>query len=120
MLTLPSTIQIFLCPEPVDLRRGLDGLRAVAIDRVARDPRNGGLFLFTNRRRDSLRALCFDRNGMVLLAKRLDRGTFCWPRAPEGASVLILEVSQLALLLAGLPLPTGSSFPTGPLSTIPS
>jgi transposase len=111
MLTLPSTVQIFLCPEPVDLRRGLDGLRAVAIDRVARDPRSGGLFLFTNRRRDSLRALCFDRNGMVLLAKRLDRGTFFWPRALEGTRVLTLDVSQLALLLAGLPMPVGCTGP---------
>jgi transposase len=120
VLTLPPTIPIYLCAEPVDLRRGFDGLVAAARERVARDPRQGGLFLFCNRRRSQLRALCFDRNGLVLLGKRLDRGTFAWPRPAPDAAVVHLDVRELALLLAGLPLPgrgtwsgSAASSPTG-------
>lgn len=104
MLTLGPGVPIYLCPEPVDCRRSFDGLLAAARERLARDVREGGLFLFGNRRGDQLRALCFDRNGLVVLAKRLDRGRFCWPTVAPGVRELRLEVRELALLLAGLPL----------------
>ncbi len=102
MLTLSPSVPIYLCAEPVDCRRGFDGLAAAAHQHLGRDAQQGGLFLFTNRRGDQLRALCWDRNGWAVLAKRLTRGRFRWPRVAPGLREVRLELRELALLIAGL------------------
>jgi hypothetical protein len=47
---IPAHVRIFVCPQPVDFRRGFDGLALAARERLGEDPRAGGLFVFTNRR----------------------------------------------------------------------
>lgn len=109
MLPISASIRVFLCIEPVDLRRGFDGLAQLVQDRLATDPKLGGLFLFTNRRGDQLRALCFDRNGVVLLSKRLHNTKFCWPTNVPTSTVRVeLSITQFTALFAGLSLQPAS------------
>jgi transposase len=63
---LPSTVQIFLCTRPVDLRKSFDGLSGLVQDYFGQDPLNGHLFLFLNRRRDRIKILYFDRDGLAI------------------------------------------------------
>lgn len=102
MLTLSPSVPIYLCTEPVDCRRGFDGLAAAVQQHLGRDARQGGLFLFTNRRGDQFRALCWDRNGWAVLAKRLSQGRFRWPRVAPEVREVRLELRDLAFLIAGL------------------
>jgi len=67
---IPSTTRIFVCLEPQDMRRGFDGLALAAKEQLGEDPQSGALFIFTNKRRNRLKVLWFDRNGYCLLYKR--------------------------------------------------
>lgn len=98
---IPAHVRIFVCTEPVDLRRSFDGLALAARERLGHDPRAGGLFAFVNRRMNRLKILWFDRNGYCLLYKRLHQAVFALPRAPDGVAVQI-DGGALAQLLAGV------------------
>jgi transposase len=76
MLTLPAAVRIYVAAEPVDLRRGFDGLAAAARSVIGADPLSGHLFVFLNRRKNRIKLLVWDRTGFLLLYKRLERGTF--------------------------------------------
>ncbi len=78
MLTLPPSVRIYLARGATDIRKGIDGLCAVARDIVGEDPFTGHLFAFANRRRDAVKILVWDRSGFWLFYKRLERGTFQW------------------------------------------
>ena len=67
---IPATVRIFVYTEPVDMRRGFDGLALIARDALSQDPRSGAVFIFANRRTDRLKAVWWDRNGYCLLYKR--------------------------------------------------
>ena len=79
------------CGYP-DLRRGIDGLAALVQQEFQLDPFTNTLFLFCGRRRDRIKALYWEGNGFVLLYKRLEAGSFQWPRkerrVPHGATEL--------------------------------
>lgn len=98
---IPAHVRIFVCIEPVDLRRSFDGLALAARERLGRDPRAGGLFAFVNRRANRLKILWFDRNGYCLLYKRLHQAVFALPRATDGVAAQI-DGGALAQLLAGV------------------
>ena len=98
---IPAHVRIFVCTEPVDLRRSFDGLALAARERLGHDPRAGGLFAFVNRRANRLKLLWFDRNGYCLLYKRLHQAVFVLPRAADGVAAQI-DGSALAQLLAGV------------------
>ena len=83
MLTLPSSVRIYVAAEPVDLRRGFDGLAAATRSLMGADPMNGHVFVFLNRRRNRIKLLVWDRTGYLLVYKRLERGTFQIPTEPE-------------------------------------
>jgi transposase len=102
VLTLPPSVQIFVCTAPVDFRRGFDGLAAIVRDWLGRDPLSGHLFVFRNRRADRIKILYWDRDGFWLWYKRLERGTFRFPSAD--AQSLELEAADLALVLEGVDL----------------
>jgi hypothetical protein len=82
---IPAHVRIFVCTEPVDLRRSFDGLALAARERLGHDPRAGGLFAFVNRRANRLKILWFDRNGYCLLYKRLHQAVFVSPAPPTVA-----------------------------------
>lgn len=105
MLTLPPAVRVFLAVEPVDLRKGFDGLAAITRQVVREDPMNGHLFVFFNRRSDRSKVLYWDRSGWCIFYKRLERGTFKRPAlALAGARHVELEYAELALVLEGIDL----------------
>lgn len=92
---------VFAYAAPVDLRRGYNGLYALVVNELARDPMDGDVFVFTNKRRDSCKVLKHDGSGMTIFMKRLDNGRFpsLWARADEGE--VELSHAELALFLEG-------------------
>jgi transposase len=102
MLSLPSPVKIFLCVEPVDLRRSFDGLAAIARDGLGEDPLSGHWFVFRNRRGDRIKILMWDRDGLLVVYKRLEEGTFRFPTANSSAKSVQVTTQDLSLLLWGI------------------
>ena len=101
MLALHAGVRVHLALGATDMRKGFDGLAAQVQTALKADPFSGHLFLFRGKRGDLLKALWWDGQGLVLLAKRLEKGRFIWPTiAREG--VVTLTTAQLAMLLEGL------------------
>jgi len=105
MLTLPHTVKIYVAAEPVDLRKGFDGLSVATRSIIQADPLSGHLFVFVNRRGNRMKILHWQPSGFLLLYKRLERGTFKLPRHPSaGERHVEIEASELHLLLEGIDL----------------
>ena len=105
MLTLPSTVRIYIAAEPVDLRRGFDGLAAATRQIICKDPLCGHLFAFINRRANRLKILLWEPSGFLLVYKRLERGRFYLPRPPRpGTRHVEMESTELALMIDGIDL----------------
>jgi len=105
MLTLPSSVRIYVAAEPVDLRRGFDGLAAATRSLIGEDPMSGHVFVFLNRRQNRIKLLVWDRTGWLLLYKRLERGTFQIPTRPRaGQRHVEVDAGELGLMLEGLDL----------------
>ena len=83
MLSFAPSVRVFLASEPVDMRRGHDGLFAI-VKSWAKDPFSGDLYCFVGKRRDRVKVLVWHRGGFVLLYKRLEQGRFRIPRVPAG------------------------------------
>ena len=98
-MMLPNKIKVLVANEPVDFRKGYDGLCGVVREALGEDPLSPALFVFRNRRADQIRILWWDRNGFALWMKRLERSTFKFP-AGEGAQRTITS-SELAMLIEG-------------------
>jgi transposase len=105
MLSLPTSVHIYLARGATDMRKSIDGLAAVTKEVLAHDPMSGHLFVFCNGRRDRIKILYWERSGFWLLHKRLERGTFAWPLpANSDAKQIELPASDLTALLSGLDL----------------
>ncbi len=99
MIQITPQMRLLLAVEPVDFRKGIDGLVAVCRQKLSTDPMAGALFVFSNRRRRALKILCYDGQGYWLCQKRLSQGRFGWWPTPGEAATLGLDVQQLQLLL---------------------
>jgi transposase len=105
VLSFPGSVRVFLAVEPTDMRKGFEGLHALASERLQEDVRSGALFVFTNKRHTRLKMLYFDGTGLWLMTKRLEEGTFAWPKLKEiGAAKLALRPEALAMLTDGIDL----------------
>lgn len=102
MLTLPSSVRVYLAAERVDLRRGHDGLVALVRGAWGLNPFDGHLFVFVGRRADRVKILAWDRNGFVLYYKRLSQGRFKMPSVAAGATRVEMDATTLAMLLDGI------------------
>jgi len=102
VLSLPSALRIFLAVEPADMRKGFDGLTQLVRERIAEDPLSGHLFVFRNRRRDRVKILYWDRDGLALWYKRLEKGTFRFPEAKGGR--VEVTPAEMAAILEGIDL----------------
>lgn len=102
MINLPPTVRIFLAAAPADMRRGFDGLAALTTSVLAQDPLSGHLFVFRNRRGDRLKILSWDRDGLAIWAKRLERGAFRFPAATGGR--IEVTPAEMAAILEGIDL----------------
>ena len=81
MLSLYADSQIYLATHPADFRKGIDGFAALCRSELKQDPRSKAIFVFSNRRRTMIRALCYDGTGYWLMTKRLSKGRFQWPQS---------------------------------------
>ena len=105
MLTWTGSLRVFLALETCDLRLGFDGLSGLVQTRLGEVASSGALFVFTNRRRSRLKILCWDGTGLWVCTKRLEQGTFSWPKNTEPAATkLRLAPEALALLTDGVDL----------------
>jgi transposase len=101
MLTVSPGAKVYLAVETVDLRRGHDGLCALVRGALGLDPYGGHFFVFVGKRGDRIKILFWDRGGFVVYYKRLARGRFQLPRLIAGADRVVLDGTQLAMLLGG-------------------
>ena len=105
MLSFTGGLKVFVALEPVDLRKSFSGLEGLVCERLSEDLRQGALFVFTNRRHTRLKILYFDGTGLWLLIKRLEQGTFAWPKnIEEGRVKLKLAPEAFAMLTDGIDL----------------
>jgi transposase len=104
MIGLPHPVRVFLHAPATDLRKGFDALSGLVTTAFAQDPTSGHLFLFVNRRRDRIKILYWDRDGLAIWYKRLELGSFQLPAAPRDAAAIELSSTQLALILSGIDL----------------
>jgi transposase len=100
MIGLPAGTQIWLAAGVTDLRRGFTGLSGMVQTKLEQNPFSGHVFLFRGRRGDLIKMLWWDRDGLCLFAKRLERGRFVWPQATSGT--VSLSPAQLSMLLEGI------------------
>lgn len=102
---IPHGIEVFVGLDPIDLRWGFNRLTGLVAERLGRDARSGALFVFFGKRRDAVKVLFYDGTGVCLFYKRLDKGTFRIPSAPEeGATAIEIEERALDDLLDGIDL----------------
>jgi transposase len=116
MLTISRTTRVFLATEPTDMRKGFDGLFALVEGVIQEDPFSGHLFVFRNHRRDRLKVLWWDRDGLAIFYKRLERGSYQFPTDAVSrtakdsaddrgrAQRCEIRADELALLLEGIDL----------------
>jgi transposase len=102
VINFPPTVRIFLATQPADMRRGFDGLAALTTQVIGQDPLSGHLFVFRNRRGDRLKILYWDRDGLAIWAKRLERGAFRFPN-PTGDRLEVTP-AEMAAILEGIDL----------------
>lgn len=100
MLNLSMGVRAFVCTRPTDMRRSFDGLMGMVSEFFGAEALSGHLFLFVNRRRDRLKILYWDNDGLAIWYKRLEKGTFQTPNG-DGSEVE-LDATQLAMLLQGV------------------
>jgi transposase len=100
MIALPPGARVWLAAGTTDMRRGFDGLARQVQEVLQLDPFSSHLFVFRGRRGDLLKCLFWDTQGLVLYAKRLERGRFVWPQARDGS--VSLTPAQLSMLLEGI------------------
>lgn len=100
MIGLASGRAIYLATGVTDLRKSFTGLYALVREQLAHEPLSGAVFLFCNRRRDTVKLFCYDEGGFWVCAKRLESGTFRWPVA--GTQTVTLHAADLTLLLSGI------------------
>lgn len=104
MITLPPAVGIWLATIPIDMRKGFDGLSQAAREHVERNVLDGGLFVFFNRRRDRVKLLWWDEDGLAVFYKRLERGTFELPHVAADTRSVVLTPTELSLVLGGIEL----------------
>jgi transposase len=100
MIQISATMRILVAIEPVDLRKGIDGLAQFCWEKLTADPFSGCLFIFRSRRGTAIKVLAYDGQGYWLAQKRLSKGRFVWwPEAATPAKPL--EAYEAQLLMAG-------------------
>ena len=102
MIGSTRQVSVYAYGAPVDMRKGFDGLSALVMNDLGRDPLAGDFYVFTNRTRKRAKVLLWDGTGLCIYAKRLEQGRFaCLWREPSTAAPLRLTMSELQLFLEG-------------------
>ncbi len=103
MMLLPRAVRVYVAATPCNLRKSFEGLSNEVRAVLAKDPLSGHVFVFLNRRKTQVKLLLWTRGGFTIVHKRLERGTFIFPRhvTPEVKSVEV-DVHELSMLLEGI------------------
>jgi transposase len=104
MLSVPSQTKIYLAAGATDMRRGFNGLQGQVANVLQQDPLSGHLFLFVNRRRDKLKIIYWDQDGLAIWYKRLESGRFQVPEFRPDQTHLEIKSDELMMLLRGIDL----------------
>jgi transposase len=118
MLQIASQMKILVAVEPVDFRKGIDGLVQLCQAALQEDAFSGGVFVFCNRRRTALKALAYDGQGFWLCHKRLSQGRFGWWPAGAGAAQALTPCQLQVLFSAGNPAATEAAPAWRPVATV--
>jgi transposase len=109
MLSFPNSLKVYLAMDAADLRKSFTGLWAVTVNVLKDDPSSGSLYVYTNQRHNRVKILYWDGTGLWVLTKRLEQGTFNWPKVENGK--IQLSAEALSMLLDGIDLRRGSMRP---------
>jgi transposase len=96
---LDEGLKVYLHRDPIDFRLNINGLTLLVEQALGLDPFAACVYVFSNRRRNRVKILGWDRNGFWLLLKRLEKDRFIWPSA---AAMPKLTIEQLHWLLEGI------------------
>ncbi|WP_448329169.1 IS66 family insertion sequence element accessory protein TnpB [Sulfitobacter sp. M13] len=87
-----NRVRVQVSTQPVDFRKGHDGLASIVSSVLCKDPFTGTVFVFRSRRADRLKLLYWDGTGLVMAYKRLEEATFTWPAMTDHGAVKIRPV----------------------------
>lgn len=90
-----GSLKVYLYSHPVDMRKQIDGLAAIVELEMQLKPFTKSLFVFTNKRKDKLKILCWEKNGFVVWYKRLEKNTFFWFKSDDCQSISVKELNFL-------------------------
>jgi len=99
MIQVTPQMRILLAVQPVDFRKGIDGLASVCKNVLGSDPFCGYMFVFMNKKRTAIKILVYDGQGFWLCQKRLSTGRFCWWPDKRESQLMRLLVPELQLLI---------------------
>jgi transposase len=102
VLNIPAPIRVFLCTRPTDMRKQFDGLHGLVVEVLRQNPLSGDWFVFFNKRRERIKVLAWEGDGLSIWYKRLEAGTYAIPQ--HDGEALQLTSAQLALMLSGIDL----------------
>jgi transposase len=98
MVTIPGTARLFICQRPVNMRKSFEGLSALVEEIFPKELLSGALFIFLNRRKDHMKVLFWDKDGLVIWFKRLEKGSFAWKWGSDN----LIDRRTFLMLLEGV------------------
>jgi transposase len=104
MLSLSATTRIYIALGATDMRKGFDDLCGLVIEQLKQDPLCGALYLFINKRRDRMKVLYWDGDGLAIWYRRLEQGTFRLPKVNPETSCIEIRSDEFTMLLRGIDL----------------
>jgi len=100
MIALTPQLRVLAAKEPIDFRKGIDGMARICRSELKSDPFSGAVFVFRNRNKTAIKLLIYDGQGFWLCHKRLSTGRFFhWPKGEESGHALLAQ--ELQIILAG-------------------
>ena len=104
MISLPASVRVYLCTVACDMRRSFDGLQGMVTSVMGMNALAGHLFVFSNRQRNRVKILYWDRDGFAIWSKRLEEGTYAMPFGRADGQHSELSGQELSALLSGIDL----------------
>ena len=101
MRSVAEFSEIYLSRDPVDMRKSIGGLSVMAQEEMGADWKKAQLFVFSNKRRNLVKIVYFDKSGFALWTKRLEESKFSWPKDLDDSRV-VMSCEDLEMLLSGI------------------